>query len=53
MSCCADVGYEKEEINGECPECGEPTVDGNAYEQCSYSPETCEICNCKPCDLSC
>lgn len=36
--CCEPSGYTKEEINGVCPDCGEPTVDGYAYEKCAYSP---------------
>jgi hypothetical protein len=51
--CCEPSGYKKEEINGECPDCGGPTVDGCAFEYCSYSPEDCKTCGCRPCDLSC
>lgn len=38
-----DVIY-REEINGECEACGNPTVDGDPYESCSYSPEECKTC---------
>ncbi len=51
--CCAANDYKKEEINGECPDCGEDTVDGEAYESCFYSPCECETCNYRPCDQSC
>jgi hypothetical protein len=52
--CCAAMGWEEGDVvNGECPECGADTVDGDAYEQCSYSPTLCELCNDSPCDGSC
>lgn len=51
--CCESSGYKKEEINGVCPVCGEPTVDGYAYEQCYWSLEECEVCHWAPCDGSC
>ncbi len=51
--CCEPSGYRDEDIDGECPECGEPTVDGEAFECCSYSPECCEVCGCRPCNGSC
>lgn len=53
MSCCSPTEYSKSEINGECKDCGEPTVDGDAYEQCSYSERLCETCGHAPCDSSC
>lgn len=51
--CCSASGYTKEEINGECEDCGEETINGNAYECCSYSPTLCNTCGYSPCDLSC
>jgi len=51
--CCDNTGYKENEINGECPICGEPIVDGNAYDVCSYSPVQCEECGNAPCDQSC
>jgi hypothetical protein len=51
--CCDDYGYNVNEIDGECPDCGEPTVDGDAFRSCSYSPVECERCNWRPCDQSC
>lgn len=51
--CCDATDYKEEEINGECPDCGADTVDGAAYESCSYSPCECETCDYRPCDQSC
>lgn len=42
-----------EEIDGECPDCGEDTVDGFAAYGCNYSPKECETCGSSPCDQSC
>lgn len=42
-----------EVVNGECESCGEPTIDGEAEEQCSYSPVVCEECEYAPCDGAC
>lgn len=53
MACFGNYDYSGEKPNGECPDCGEPTIDGNAVESCSYSPQTCETCDCRPCDQSC
>lgn len=53
MCCWNPSGYKEEEINGVCPICGEPTVDGDAYEQCAWSSEKCEVCHWAPCDGSC
>ena len=54
MSCCEPrVSYKCEEINGECPDCGADTVDGDSYDQCAYSPIACKTCNDAPCDQSC
>lgn len=51
--CYAPSGYEYIDINGECDDCGEPTVDGRAYEECGYSPTECKTCGFTPCDESC
>ena len=51
--CCAPKDYRKGEINGGCPSCGVPTVDGDSYEGCSYSSVICEVCGHAPCDESC
>jgi len=51
--CCDSTEYKKEQINGKCLTCGEPTVDGNAYECCGYSPDKCETCGGNSCDGSC
>ena len=53
MSCCAEWSYEDNEVNGVCPDCEEPTVDGEAKEGCQYSPVACETCGWAPCDGSC
>lgn len=53
IGCCADSGYDKEEINGCCLFCQELTVNGDAYEQCFYSPVECKECGFAPCDGSC
>lgn len=44
--------YESE-INGKCPDCGMPTVDGYAAYGCDYSPVSCETCGHCICDGSC
>ncbi len=51
--CCDPTSFNGNEIDGECPECGEPTVDGDAFEKCGYSPCQCDICGYSPCDESC
>ena len=51
--CCAQSGYKEEDINGHCEVCGEPTVDGDAFEQCGYSPVECEECGLAPCTQRC
>ena len=53
MSCCEPSGYEENEINGNCPDCGTETVDGDAYERCHYSQCICKTCGWAPCDESC
>ena len=51
--CCDSTDYTENMINGKCEKCGEPTVDGDAYEQCGYSPTICNECGYAPCDGSC
>ena len=51
--CCSNTDYREEEINGVCPDCGEDTVDGDAYDACDYSLTLCETCGWAPCDESC
>jgi hypothetical protein len=53
MSCCDGWSSSKEEINGECPDCGMETVDGQAASGCHYSPCDCKTCGAQPCDQSC
>ena len=51
---CADGWkYDDGEINGSCPDCGTPTVDGHAFEGCNYSPIICKTCGDAPCDDYC
>jgi hypothetical protein len=45
--------FDYDDVNGECPNCGTPTVDGQAYEGCFYSPVECDVCGWAPCDGSC
>lgn len=50
---CCDGWNNEEEVNGTCPECGQPTVDGEASVGCNYSPIVCDTCGWAPCDDSC
>ena len=51
---CADGWSSDEaEVDGECPECGMPTVGGEAAYGCDWSEITCEVCHHAPCDGSC
>jgi len=52
-SCCSPIEYEEEEIDGSCPDCGTPTVEGHAAEGCTFSPVECTTCGWQPCDGSC
>ena len=51
--CCENSGYSEKEINGECIVCGEPTVDGNAYDKCAYGEVICDECLHAPCHGAC
>lgn len=53
MSCAEPSGHKKSDINGKCSACGEPTVDGTAFERCAWSPVVCKKCDRAPCDESC
>ena len=50
--CCEPNGAEVT-VNGECPDCGAPTVDGVSVDICGYSEVGCETCGDAPCGLSC
>jgi len=50
---CCDNSGENGEPNGECPQCGQDTVDGSTTDHCNYSSEECTLCGWAPCDLSC
>ncbi len=51
--CCDGWYIYDEEINGVCPDCGEPTRDGDAQAGCNYSPVICDTCGYAPCDDRC
>lgn len=51
--CFDGTGYLEKDINGKCEKCGEPTVDGKAFECCGYSAEDCDKCGRRSCDGSC
>jgi hypothetical protein len=53
MSCCDGWSYPDSEVDGVCPDCGEPTVEGHAQSGCNYSPVICTTCGDAPCDGSC
>jgi hypothetical protein len=45
--------YDLGKPDGECPDCGAPTVDGESASGCCYSPSVCKTCGDSPCDDSC
>lgn len=51
--CCDGWSHDDREVDGECPDCGEDTVEGTAQHGCNYSPVVCDTCGSAPCDLSC
>jgi len=53
--CCEPIDRTDDgsEIDGECSDCGQPTVDGEAAYGCFYSSVECKTCGWKPCDGSC
>ncbi len=50
-NCCSerDLGA----VDGECPDCGSPTLEGTAVFCCTYSPITCKTCEYSRCDKYC
>ena len=52
-TCCDGWSSDDKEVDGECPICGMPTVDGIAAYGCHWSPISCDICKHRGCDLSC
>ena len=42
--CCDGWSSEESGVDGECPECGYPTVGGDAASGCNWSPVYCNIC---------
>ena len=54
IMCCAAKEWDKDQKpDGVCPDCDQPTVDGESFEGCYYGPVECETCGWKPCDGSC
>ncbi len=53
MCCGQSNSFTTEDVDGECEDCGESTVDGAALDCCSYSPCVCDTCGYAPCDQSC
>lgn len=51
--CCEGWNDPDEKVNGECLDCGCPTVDGDPQSGCSWSPVVCDTCGWQPCDGSC
>lgn len=51
---CSEGWYHSDsEVNGECPDCGQPTVNGESQYGCYYSEVECETCGSRPCNGSC
>jgi hypothetical protein len=42
-----------EHPNGRCPNCDEPTLDGEGESCCGYVEYTCPTCGGSTCDQSC
>lgn len=53
MCSISENDFSFDEINGECPSCGEDTVNGVAYDQCLYSELSCKTCGAQPCEGRC
>ena len=51
--CCDGWSSSMDEIDGLCPDCGHPVVEGSSASGCHYSPEECSTCGWCPCDGSC
>lgn len=51
--CSESWNHGQGQINGECPNCETPTVDGEAAEGCCWSPVICQTCGDAPCTGSC
>lgn len=50
---CCSGELSEDDADGVCPDCGDPTVDGDSVNDCYYSPCICDTCNNRPCDGSC
>lgn len=53
MACWSEADDDENDVDGVCPECGDPTIGGIALNPCAYSPIICEECQHSPCDGSC
>ena len=42
-----------QEPNGDCPDCGVPTLDGFACEGCHRAQVVCYTCGYAPCEVDC
>ena len=52
--CWPEDGSTKKDVNGVCKDCGEDTIDGEAFDSsCGYAPVECTTCGYAPCDSSC
>ena len=51
--CCASNEVRLEDADGVCPDCDNPTSEGEPVESCGYSPIECKTCGWAPCDYSC
>jgi len=53
IGCCIGDSSLKSDVDGVCPDCGYPTVEGIAASGCAYSPVSCDTCGHAECDGSC
>ena len=53
IGCSEGWSSKANEVNGECPDCGYPTVDGEAASGCDWSPISCETCGHRQCTGAC
>ena len=48
-----DYDEDMELVNGECPDCGALTIDGEAASGCAHAWDRCETCGHGTCDGGC
>ena len=51
--CAEGWSYDDSEVDGVCPDCECPTVDGQAQSGCAYGQVQCHTCGDAPCDQAC